>query len=218
MTGAHDLRRPAPDVRDGCHGIVLCGGQSRRMGRDKARLALGSRTLLEHAVATLRPLARTIVLACGPADRYADLGLPRVLDTLPDGGPLAGLDAGLASADAAGSEWAIAVACDMPLVTTDVLIALAEFARASALDVGFLETAGGVEPLCGVWRVHTRAAVRAALDAGERKVLSFERFALASGRTPRVGSTVLEAFDGAGTNVNTPSDLDRAQALSGARQ
>ncbi|MFN0243136.1 MAG: molybdenum cofactor guanylyltransferase [Planctomycetota bacterium] len=216
MTGAHDLRRPALDARDECHGIVLCGGQSRRMGRDKARLAVGSHTLLEHAVATLRPLARSIVLACGSADRYADLGLPRVLDTLQDGGPLAGLDAGLAAAEAAGGERAIALACDMPLVTTEVLRALADVARARDLDVCFLETEGGLEPLCGVWRVHTRAAVRAALDAGERKVLSFARFALPSGRKPRVGATTLGAFAGAGTNVNTPADLDRAQALVGA--
>lgn len=223
MTANRELRHSGLDTADcgdrargDVHGIVLCGGRSLRMGRDKALLELGATTLIEHAVATLSGVAESIVLACGPTDRYAHVGPMRVLDGLADGGPLAGLAAGMAVARA---KWTIALACDMPCVTAEVLWSLVAAARARELDVCFLETDRGIEPLCGAWHARARASVRAALDAGERKVLAFERFPCADGRRPRVGTVKLAGpldVDLA-ANLNTPDDLDRLrEKLAGA--
>src|SRR5262245_16634368 len=104
-------------------GLVLCGGKSRRMGSDKAALAVGGGTLIEHAVAVLSGIAGETLLACGPSERYAELGLPRVLDRRPDSGPLAGLEAGLARAR---TRWIAALACDMPRADPRVILALLE--------------------------------------------------------------------------------------------
>ena len=90
-------------------GVVFCGGRSVRMGSDKALLELEGRSLLEHAVDTLRELTPHVFLATGPAERYAELGLERVLDKTGGAGPLAGLAAALEHACARGSRWLLAL-------------------------------------------------------------------------------------------------------------
>jgi molybdopterin-guanine dinucleotide biosynthesis protein A len=180
------------------------------MGRDKARVVLDGRPLLERAVATLAAVCCDVRLACGAAPRYAELGLPLVLDRGADLGPLAGLEAGLAEARAAGRAWVVALACDMPGVDADVLRDLLAEARVRGLDACFLEGPRGVEPLCGAWRSDLVESVAAALDAGERRVIAFERYPTA-GAPPRVGTLRL-ARELSVANLNTPDDVATALA------
>ncbi len=159
-------------------GAVLCGGQSRRMGQDKAMLRCGGGTLLEHAVGVLREVTPRVVLACGPTDRYEALGWERVLDRASDLGPLGGLEAALAwavSGRRPRETWLLVLACDMPRAEGEVFRRLLERARAHEVDACLLESASGVEPLCAVYRGTCLPAVRRALDAGERKMISFHR-------------------------------------------
>jgi molybdopterin-guanine dinucleotide biosynthesis protein A len=190
-------------LRAATTGVVLCGGRSLRMGRDKSLLEIGGRTLLERAIAVLegigREAASEVLLACGPAERYADLGRPLVLDAYPDGGPLAGIEAGLARAR---TEWIAALACDMPRAEPSIFDALLERAERDGLDVCFLRTDRGVEPLCAVYRKTCLAPIRAALETGERKVVSFLRFE----PRPKVGELELE--EGLAVNLNTPAEFE----------
>ena len=144
--------------------------------------------------------------------------LIEVLDAFPDGGPLAGLEAGLARAR---TEWLAALACDMPRATPEVVRQLLERARERDLDVCFLQTEKGIEPLFAVYRRTCLASIRAALQAGERKVVSFLRFPMSDGRLPRSGS-LLETDLGGGLaeagvahNLNTPEDLRLEIAAGG---
>ena len=101
---------------------MVAGGLSTRMGRDKALLPWQGSTLLDHAIARLAAVCGDVRILCGPAPRYEDRGRPLVVDAIPDGGPLAGLAAGLESAgDAAG----LYLGVDLPLVTVALLAALA---------------------------------------------------------------------------------------------
>ena len=192
-------------------GAVFCGGESRRMGRDKARIELRGRSLLQRAIDSLSPACASVWLACGPESRYDELDLERVLDVTPDGGPLAGLAAVLARAErertAPGQEAAVAViACDMPRATTDVYRLLhAELARSGA-DAALLETSEGLEPLCAVYRTSALAAVQRALGRGDRRLISFHDEL----RVARIRADELpEALRGADMtrNLNTPEDL-----------
>lgn len=195
-------------------GVVLCGGLSRRLGEDKAAARLGERSLLERAVQTLRPLCDQLFLACGSRDRYAELGLPRVLDEAPELGPVSGLIAGL---EAARASHVLAVACDMPFLTPELLGALVERAAADSLDVAVLASERGVEPLCAVYGRRCLRAMRAARAAGRHRVLAFLEEPPAPGEAPlEVGRLHLgELGRGATperlTNVNTPEDLARAR-------
>lgn len=154
-------------------GALFCGGASRRMGRDKARLELGGEALIARAARVLGEVAPRVLLASGAAPRYPELGLECVLDGGPEVGPLGGLAAVLARLEAEGVGHACALACDMPFVDADVFRALLGRARESGAEVVLLETGEGLEPLCGIYHRRALGAVRAALARGERRMISF---------------------------------------------
>jgi molybdopterin-guanine dinucleotide biosynthesis protein A len=192
--------------------VVVCGGRSRRMGVDKAGLALGEGpSFLERAVGLARATCGEVVLACGPAPRHAELGLPLALDAVPDGGPLAGLAAGLAVLRA---ERAVALPLDMPRLVPGVVEALQERALRDGLDVCFLTGEAGREPLCAVYGRRALPAMERALAAGERRVVSFLEprhggAELCVGELPLCEALPGGADAGCLENVNTPSDLAR---------
>lgn len=102
---------------DDCTAVVLAGGESQRMGRDKATLLLGDQTLLRRVADIMRQVfPQVLVSARHPRPEF---DLPQVLDAYPGAGPLAGLCAGLECATRASSTltpWIFAVATDMPFV------------------------------------------------------------------------------------------------------
>ncbi len=181
-------------------GVVLCGGRSRRMGTDKAVLEVGGRRMIDAVLDALQPLAGRVVLACGSAPRYGELGLTVALDGIADGGPLVGLLAGLEAAD---TEWCVVLASDMPRASSGIMEALIERAARDELDVCLLESESGIEPLFGVYRRSCIPAIRAALDAGERRMIAFhDGLSVGTLRRTGLGSTL---------NVNTPAELERAR-------
>ncbi len=190
------------------------------MGTDKALLSVGSRggsrggstTLLERAVTTLAALTPRVLLACGAQERYGEFGLPLVADRYPDAGPLAGLESALASATAAGEEWLVVLACDLPRVRPAVLAQLLAHAREHDLDACLFETDLGLEPLCAVYRSTCWTPVRAALDAGERKMVAFLRHSTARGEVPRLATLRADAFAECLMNVNSPADMTALSA------
>lgn len=185
------------------------------MGSDKALLSLGSCTLLERAIATLSALAPCVSLACGASERYAQFGLQLVFDRYASAGPLAGLEAALASAR---EEWLVVLACDLPRVTPGLLVQLVDEARAQELDACMFETEHGLEPLCAVYRSTCLPCVRAALAAGERKLTSFLQHPTACGALPRLGVLCADAFADCLVNVNAPSDVHAVHAIVGAHE
>jgi len=183
-------------------GFVVAGGLSTRMGRDKALLPWRGATLLDHAIARLRAACGDVRILCGPAPRYADRGLPLVLDAVAGAGPLAGLAAGLESAGAAPGLY---LAVDLPHVTVALLSAL--LAIDGGADAVVPVTADGAEPLCAVYRAGCGPAVRARLAAGERRMTSF----WPDVRVHALEGTALRAFGDPRRlfhNVNAPADLD----------
>ena len=99
-----------------CTAVILAGGDSLRMGQDKANLVLGGQTLLQTVSENMGQLfPRVLVSVRQPRD---ETDLPQVSDGMKDGGPLAGLAAALAQAD---TSWVFAVACDMPFVASRVV-------------------------------------------------------------------------------------------------
>ena len=104
-----------------CTALILAGGESRRMGQDKANLLLGERTLLQSVVAIMQPLFAEVIVSVRQTRHEIDL--PQVCDDLLHTGPLAGLVAGL---ERNNTLWIFAVACDMPFITPAVIEYLAQ--------------------------------------------------------------------------------------------
>lgn len=191
-------------------GIVLAGGASRRMGRDKAAIELGGETLAASAARRLAAVCPEVALADG--GRNLVPGLP----SLPDGpgrGPAAGL---LGAARAFPGRPLLALACDLPHVPVPLLAELARQAEEDRnADWALPRWQGGAEPLCALWGPRALAALEARVARG---VYALWSLAEEEGLAVRwLEADLLARFGPPGElflNVNTPEELNRARAHS----
>ena len=188
-------------MRAGCSLVILAGGLSRRMGRDKAALPAGEGTLIEHLARRLAPVVDETIIACGSAGQNLP-GVTAVDDRYPGFGPLAGIHAGLL---AARCPLVWVVGCDLP----DVDPALAALLCGLAGDVDAVVPRIDSEPQ-GVCAVYDRALaprIDRLLAAGERRV----KMLLAASKVRYVTPEELRAVDpelGSFRNINTPADYE----------
>jgi molybdopterin-guanine dinucleotide biosynthesis protein A len=179
-------------------GFVLVGGNSSRMGRDKAMLPYCQGTLLEHIAAQVRWAAGCATLV-GRPERYRAFPYPGIPDQSPDGGPLCGIQAAL---QASSAEWNLVVACDMPALTARLLGALLGAAQRSGADALLpVSPSGHPQPLCAVYRRTSLPFLTQALQRRVRKVTR----ALAGLRVDYRPVSRESWFQ----NVNTPEDWAR---------
>jgi len=190
----------------GLTGIVLAGGASRRMGRNKALLDLGGRPLIARVVERLAVVCAEVLVVAGDVEPYGELGVPLVEDRFRGVGVLGGLHAGL---EAAAHELALAVGCDMPFLRPDLLQAFARWA--DGFDVAILRQGEQVEPLHGAYRRTCLPAIETAIQAGRRRIISFfqhvqVRYVMPEEVIPF--DPGLRSF----RNVNTPQEWETARA------
>jgi molybdopterin-guanine dinucleotide biosynthesis protein A len=149
-------------------GFVVAGGQSRRMGRDKALLPWAGTTLLDHAIGRLRRVTDDVRVLSGPVPRYMSHGLPVIADAVHDQGALGGILSGLMALE---RPHGLFLAVDLPGVPPALLEAL--LAAAPGFDVVVPVSHLGPEPLCAVYSRSCLEPVRRRLAAGEAKVTCF---------------------------------------------
>ncbi len=149
-------------------GFVLVGGNSSRMGRDKASMPYRGRTLVEHVASAVAEAAGSVTLVGAP-ERYPGLDLPRIADTRTGLGPLAGIHSALSASRAA---WNLIVACDMPAVSAPFLRTLLDAAERSGCDCLIPSGPSGLpEPLCAVYHLRCLRPIGEALDCNVRKIV-----------------------------------------------
>lgn len=207
----------AAHVDDVC-GILMAGGQSRRMGGgDKALRELNGRPLLSRIVGRARPQVSALILnANGDPARFADFGLPVVRDVVEGfAGPLAGVLTGLewVAENRPGCAWIATFACDAPFFPEDLVPRLRSAIRAEGADMACAASGGRSHPVFALWPVALRHDLRRAMiDEDIRKVdVWTARYRLATVEFPAVdtpGGEVDPFF-----NVNRPEDLAEAERL-----
>ncbi|WP_217570840.1 molybdenum cofactor guanylyltransferase MobA [Mesorhizobium sp. GbtcB19] len=198
-------------------GIILAGGQSRRMGGgDKSLLSLGKVRLLDHVAARLKPQVATLGLnANGDPVRFAAMGLPVIEDTVPGyAGPLAGILAGLEwAAGQAGCQWLISAAGDTPFFPDNLVERLAAATHDRPGAIAVASSDGRWHPTFALWPLGLREALRHFLvDEDNRRVSAFmERHGYVSVEFPMIeaGGHKIDPF----FNINTPDDLAAAKSL-----
>jgi molybdopterin-guanine dinucleotide biosynthesis protein A len=145
--------------------VILAGGQSRRMGRDKLQLTLGGERMLDRALRRFGAIfPRVLVSVAGP-EKFPELGDRRVFDAYPGAGPMAGLHAGLLAA----GEDVFLTGADMPFSSPEKALLLASLcgdADACVLTDG----TGRWEPLFGFYRFSVLAGAEALLSSGRRSM------------------------------------------------
>src|SRR3989338_5786653 len=187
--------------------VILAGGESWRMARDKAFLPWGDSTLLEHIIDTLRPAVDEIIVAVKDARAFRHLKALVVEDCVPDAHALGGLYTGLRTAS---HPWCFVCACDMPFVNPRLVRALAQQAR--GYDAVIPKTAQGLQPLHAVYATSALGAVEEQLHARRWDLHAL----VARMHTKIMEPEVLAAYDPGGLscfNLNTPEDYRRAPHL-----
>ncbi len=186
------------------HGLVLAGGRSARMGRDKAALAAAGRTQLERAMALLAPHVERAFVSVR-ADQRSDplrAGFAQIVDRHESLGPIAGL---LAAQDEHPDHAWLVLACDLPLLDAATLVHLLRHRASSREATAYRSSRDGLpEPLCAVYEPSSRTRLAAYVAGGRdcpRKFLIQADVELLDEPNPR-------ALD----NANTPEEYAAAMA------
>jgi molybdopterin-guanine dinucleotide biosynthesis protein A len=183
--------------------FILAGGASSRMGTDKSQLVIDQQTFTQRIAETLFEVTGSVTLVGRALDEST---LPKVPDVFPQWGALGGLHAALA---AAGREWAIVVACDLPFVTRELFLFLASL-RLDHEAVVPVQQDERPQPLAALYRVDPcRERAESLIQAGRRRPLDL----LEAVKTRWVAFDEIRNLDQAErffVNINTPEDYDAA--------
>ena len=203
---------------DDITGVLLAGGQSRRMGGgDKGLLSFGKDTMLGHVIERLAgQVGRLVLNANGDPARFADFGLPVVGDTIKGNvGPLAGVLAGMhwARQHTPNARYIATASTDAPFLPLDLVEKLYEMAAVNPGGIAIARSGGHLHPVIGLWPVAHHDDLEVALrDEGIRKVL---RWTDRHGTLPvdfadiEIGGASIDPF----FNANTPDELEEARRL-----
>ena len=201
------MKEVGSTVYERTRGVALaiqCGGESRRMGGDKALLPFAGGTLLEWVRDHVTPLFEHVFIVARDVSRYGHMGLPVVTDALQTRGSAVGVYTAIA---ASPEEHVLCLACDMPFVPDEVLLALAE-GRAD-YQVFVPRHGEYMQPLCAVYSRSVGPVYQDFLMAGRRRIDSLY---------PEVFTGYLDVGDGRYgdpdsifMNLNTPVELEAAR-------
>jgi molybdopterin-guanine dinucleotide biosynthesis protein A len=192
--------------------FILAGGESSRMGSNKALLELGGVPLIVR-MARLVESAAAKPTVVGSPETYAGLRLRGIRDDWPGAGPLGGIATALRASE---SPWSLIVACDLPYLTKPWLEHLIHRAERSNADVVLPLNDAGAEPLCAMYNKTAESAIWLALDRGIRKVTD----GLAGLHIEHIEPREWKAFDSEGLlfkNMNSAADYEEAKARIGER-
>ena len=190
---------------------ILAGGKSSRMGTDKSFVRVLGRPLIEDIVAQVADVGTETILITNRPDDYRYLGLPLFTDVLPDKGALGGIYTAIHSST---QPHTLCVACDMPFVVPPLLGFLISLIPQGD-DAIIPRLAGEAEPFRAIYARACLGPIRAALDAGKMRVISF----FPEVRVRFVDEPELDRYDPQHLsffNVNTPEDLEQARKLAKA--
>ncbi len=186
--------------------VILAGGMSRRMGRDKSQLPVGEETMLARLVRTYRPHFDMVAVSLNEAGRFDTYGALEVVDRHPGDGPMAGLEAAFLDT---GADAIFLTGTDLPL--GDPALARYLLERLEGHDVCLLRSEKGPEPLFAVYSSACLPLIRRALEEGRRSMYSV----LTQVDTLEIPAHELPQFDVERvlTNVNDPEEYAKILKL-----
>lgn len=186
-------------------GVILAGGQSRRMGRNKAFLEVGGEPLVQRVARCLCELFDQVLIVGGAPQDFEFLGLPVVTDRIPGLGPLGGLEAGL---EASRHHHAFFCAVDMPFLSPGLIRYM--LAQAPGHEIVVPVIGGEFEPMHAVYGKGCLPAIARSVVARRLRLVSIydavPRREITEAEVRRFGDPDRLFF-----NCNTPEDLEQAR-------
>lgn len=197
-------------------GAIMAGGQNTRYGDLKALAPVGGHAIIARVLRSLREVVPDIILIANNADAYSKIDLPSRPDQVTGLGALGGLHSALTWAREEGRAGILAVACDMPFVSSDLLRHVLEVADAEpAADVVIPESGSrrGLEPLCAYYSVRCLPAIETAIRQGDSRMIGFHPQL----NVRRIALSEVQQFGDPETlfmNVNTPEERMLAERIA----
>ncbi len=193
---------------------IQAGGESRRMGVDKALLPFLGQPLILRPLNRLAALAEEVLVTSNHPERFDFLGLTPIPDLIPGLGALGGLYTAIS---AARFPYVAVVACDMPFASPELFVHEIVLLHESSADAVIPRTEAGIEPFHAVYRRESCLPhIQAALQAGERRVDAwFSQVQLRS-----LEPAEILPYDPQGLafmNINTIADLQDAERVARAQ-
>jgi molybdopterin-guanine dinucleotide biosynthesis protein A len=188
-------------------GIVLSGGESRRMGRDKAFLSLEGIPLIEHVLRALRGVFSRIIIVTNDPASYVSYGAVVVTDAVDKQGPLTGIYSGLLHSQ---DDYNFIVACDMPFLNPGLIAYMAGLTPGH--DIVAPMVAGYLEPLHAFYHRRLLPVIEERLSRDTRKIQSI----YGDARVRYVSEPEIARFDPqqrSFKNLNTPEEYKEATCL-----
>jgi molybdopterin-guanine dinucleotide biosynthesis protein A len=191
--------------------IILAGGKSSRLGRNKALQVIGGKSLIQWVIDRLVILSTEIIIATahGEAIPYSSSAtIKTVADIYPGKGPLVGIHSGLV---ASSGSRAIVVACDTPFLSAGLLEYMTQ--TSPTFDVVVPRIKDKVEPLCAVYSKDCVAPIRELLKQNKLKIIELFRMV----RVRYIEEDEIDSFDPdhlSFFNINSQADLERARRLA----
>lgn len=198
LYSAHDMGHTSQMLT----GVVLAGGQSRRMGQNKAFLPVGSQTLVQVVLARLREACDDVLLVTSAPEVYSRLGVRTVRDALPSGQSLVGIYTGILFARGP----AFVCACDMPFLNPALIRHLASLIPTT--DVVIPRHDGNYEPLHAVYTQACLDPIRLCVERQGRNTDFLPDVRVRAVEPPEVRGfdTDMRSF----VNLNTPEEYAEA--------
>jgi FdhD protein len=187
----------------GVTGVILAGGESRRMGSDKSLLPIQGARFIDHVYTRMAALFDEVIIVTNSPELYREIGCRKVPDIYYAQGALAGVHSGLAHAKTGGI---FVVGCDMPFVSPAVVQKIC--AHADEGDLVIPHSSSGHEPLHAFYSKECLPAMEQVLDAGQKRImLVFDQVKLIE--LPASEVRQLDPEEKSFQNINTPEDYFR---------
>jgi molybdopterin-guanine dinucleotide biosynthesis protein A len=185
-------------------GIVLAGGENRRMGMDKAFLKLDGIPMIEHVLRSLKAVCKDIIIVTNSPQSYEAYRVAVVTDAFDMRGPLTGIYSGLLKSK---DEYNFVVACDMPFLNPGLMAYMGGLAE--GYDIVVPAVGGMLEPLHAVYRKGLVPVIEAQLMRHRQRI----RELFGTQRVRYVAEEEVDRFDPARKsfkNLNTPQEYEEA--------
>jgi len=188
---------------------ILAGGQSSRMGSNKALVRVGGQPVIERIIERVQPLGEELLLITNTPDVYTHLSLPTYSDVVPGKGPLGGLYTAIVKAH---HEHTLAVSCDQPFLNPALLQSLVDLRHTFDVVVPLAQD-GYPQSMHAIYGKGCADAIRRCLDADRLKMIAF----FAEVRVREVSGEAIDRIDPERLsffNLNTPEDLQQAERIA----
>lgn len=187
-------------------GIILAGGQSRRMGQNKALMQIGTKRLIDYVLDALSFLSPRILLSYNGT--LTNVGSVKIIpDVLPGNGPASGLHAALANCE---TPRCLVISTDMPLLSSGFLKDFLANASSKPITAA-MSPDGFIEPLCAIYDSNLHALLHQQIEQKKNKLM---HFLITAGYEALDASKISRHWNpNLFTNINTPQDVLKLEDL-----